>query len=82
MLPPMSEAQRMVQMDEMFPEDYVAERIENEIAREEAEKAGVFDAPRFTGEQAEAFYSAMATLNDLAKETNSTLSELLKMYAA
>ena len=59
-------------------------------AREEAEKAGVFDDDRiydcidgettkFTVSQEMALYSAVSSLSNLMKETNSSLSELLKM---
>lgn len=59
-------------------------------AREEAEKAGVFDDDRiydcidgetkkFTVEQEMALYSAVSDLSNLMKETNSSLSDLLKM---
>lgn len=58
--------------------------------REEAEKAGVFEDDRiydcvdgytkkFTVEQEMALYSAVSDLSYLMKETNSSLSELLKM---
>ena len=59
-------------------------------AREEAEKAGVFDDDRiydcidgetkkFTVEQEMELYSAVSSLSNLMKETNSSLSDLLKI---
>lgn len=58
--------------------------------REEAEKAGVFDddhlyncvdgyTKKFTVAQEMALYSAVSDLSNLMKETNSSLSELLKI---
>ena len=58
--------------------------------REDAEKAGLFDddhvydcvdgyAKKFTVEQEMALYSAVSDLSNLMKETNSSLSELLKV---
>ena len=58
--------------------------------REDAEKSGVFDddhffdcvdgyAKRFTVEQEMALHSAVSDLSNLMKETNSSLSDLLKM---
>ena len=57
--------------------------------REDAEKAGVFDddhlhdcvdgyTKKFTVEQEMALHSAVSDLSNLMKETNSSLSELLK----
>ena len=58
--------------------------------REEAEKAGLFDddhffdcvdghAKRFTMEQEMALHSAISDLSNLMEETNSSLSDLLKI---
>lgn len=58
--------------------------------RDDAEKAGVFDddhlhdcvdgyAKRFTVEQEMALHSAVSDLSNLMKETNSSLSELLRV---
>lgn len=68
-------------------EDELAEMARD---REVAEKAGVFDddriydcvdgcARKFTVTQEMALYSAVSSLSDLMKETNSSLSELLKI---
>ena len=73
-------------MDEMTDEEL--EQLAQD--REEAEKAGVFEDDRiydcvdgytkkFTVEQEMALYSAVSDLSYLMKETNSSLSELLKM---
>lgn len=73
-------------MDEMTDEEL--EQLARD--REEAEKAGVFEDDRiydcvdgytkkFTVEQEMALYSAVSDLSYLMKETNSSLSELLKM---
>ena len=73
-------------MDEMTDEEL--EQLAQD--REEAEKAGVFEDDRiydcvdgytkkFTVEQEMALYSAVSDLSYLMKETNSSLSELLKI---
>lgn len=73
-------------MDEMTDEEL--EQLAQD--REEAEKAGIFEDDRiydcvdgytkkFTVEQEMALYSAVSDLSYLMKETNSSLSELLKM---
>ena len=70
-----------------LPEDELAEMA---MDRDEAEKAGVFDddriydcvdgyAKKFTVEQEMALYSAVSDLSNLMQETNSSLSDLLKI---
>ena len=70
-----------------LPDDELAEMARD---REAAEQAGVFDddhiydcvdgyAKKFTVGQEMALYSAVSSLSDLMKETNSSLSELLKI---
>lgn len=70
-----------------LPEDELAEMARD---RDEAEKAGVFDDDRiydcvdgyskkFTVEQEMALYSAVSDLSNLMQETNSSLSDLLKI---
>lgn len=74
-------------MDEMTDEE-LAQLAQD---REDAEKAGVFDDDHIydciespdsqlhlTVEQEMVLYSAASSLSDLARETNSTVSELLK----
>ena len=76
-------------------EGILKDMTEEELAamardREAAEKAGVFDddhlydcvdgyAKKFTVAQEMALYSAVSDLSNLMKETNSSLSELLKI---
>ena len=72
--------------------DYLTDKELEQIARDsmDAEKAGVFDddniydcvdgyAKKFTVEQEMALHSAVSDLSNLMKETNSSLSELLKI---
>ena len=70
-----------------LPEDELAEMARD---REAAEQAGVFDddhiydcvdgeTKKFTVAQEMELYSAVSSLSNLMKETNSSLSELLKM---
>jgi len=72
--------------------DYLTDKELDQIARDrmDAEKAGVFDddhiydcvdgyAKKFTVEQEMALHSAVSDLSNLMKETNSSLSELLKV---
>ena len=70
-----------------LPDDELAEMARD---RDEAERAGVFDddhiydcvdgeTKKFTVSQEMALYSAVSSLSDLMKETNSSLSELLKI---
>ena len=70
-----------------LPDDELAEMARD---REAAEQAGVFDddhiyncvdgyAKKFTVEQEMTLYSAVSSLSSLMKETNSSLSELLKI---
>lgn len=47
--------------------------------REAAEKAGVFSHEPLTCEQEAALASAMSTISSLCKETNSSLSDLVKL---
>ena len=77
------------------PDSVLGEMTDKELEqlaqdREDAEKAGVFDDDRiydcvdgetkkFTVEQEMALYSAVSDLSNLMKETNSSLSELLKI---
>lgn len=76
-------------------EGILKDMTEDELAamardRDAAEKAGVFDDDRiydcvdgetkkFTVEQEMALFSAVSDLSNLMKETNSSLSELLKI---
>lgn len=61
-------------MDE-YPEEYIAEQIN---LRLEAEENGLYDNEPLTDRQEYDLWSAMSTLSSLAKETNSTVSELVK----
>ena len=47
--------------------------------REAAEKAGVFSHEPLTCEQEAALAYAMSTISSLCKETNSSLSDLVKL---
>lgn len=60
--------------------DYPIEVL-NKMAeeREAAEKAGVFTHEPLTCEQETALASAMSTIAALCKETNSSLSDLVKL---
>ena len=70
-------------MDEMTNEELGALIAE----RDYAEAHGLYDTIenpqelRMTDEQEIALWSAVSTLNDLARETNSTLSDLIAKYA-
>ena len=73
----------MMYMEEQYyiqtemPDDYVKQEIED---RELAEQNGVFDDDiNLTVGQEMSLYQATSTLSELAKETNSTISDLLKM---
>ena len=71
-------------------DEYTDEELAEEARiRDEAEKAGVFDddhtydcvdgyTKKFTVEQEMALHSAVSDLSNLMKETNSSLSDLLK----
>ena len=58
-----------------IPEEYVIDEIK---AREEAEENGLYDHEPLSRYQEMALSQAMSTLSDLARETNSTVSELIK----
>jgi hypothetical protein len=62
-------------------DEYTYEELAEEARiREEAEKAGVFDDDsRLSVAQEQELWIACSTLSNLAKETNSTVSELLKV---
>ena len=69
----------------MTMSEYTNEELANLIAeRDYAEAHGLYDTIEnpsglpMTPEQEMALAQAMSTLSDLAKETNSTMSELLK----
>ena len=57
------------------PIELIKEAIE---ARDEAEANGLYDE-HLTPEQEMTLHQALSSLSELAKETNSSLSELLKM---
>lgn len=57
------------------PIELIKEAIE---ARDEAEANGLYDEP-LTPDQEMALHQAVSALSELAKETNSSLSDLLKM---
>ena len=73
-----------------MPDEYMKKLAEE---RADAEDAGVFDDDIFdciespgsqlhlTAEQEMALYQAASSLSELAKETNSTVSELLRLSA-
>jgi hypothetical protein len=85
----------MTMKDECDNESVFDNMTNDELAclaqeRDDAEKAGVFDddriydcvdgyAKKFTVEQEMALFSAVSDLSYLMKETNSSLSELLKV---
>ena len=58
-----------------IPEEYVIDEIK---AREEAEENGLYDHEPLSWYQQMAVFQAMSTWSDLARETNSTVSELIK----
>ena len=58
-----------------IPEEYVIDEIK---AREEAEENGLYDHEPLSWYQEMALSQAMSTLSDLARETNSTVSDLIK----
>lgn len=57
------------------PIEIIKEAIE---ARDEAEANGLYDEP-LTLDQEMSLHQAVSTLSELAKETNSSLSDLLKI---
>ena len=60
---------------ESMPVELIKEEIE---ARDEAEANGLYDE-HLTTEQEMTLHQAISSLSELAKETNSSLSDLLKM---
>ena len=60
---------------ESMPIELIKESIE---ARDEAEANGLYDE-QLTQEQEMTLHQAISSLSELAKETNSSLSDLLKM---
>ena len=60
---------------ESMPIELIKEEIE---ARDEAEANGLYDE-HLTQEQEMTLHQAISSLSELAKETNSSLSDLLKM---
>ena len=60
---------------ESMPVELIKEAIE---ARDEAEANGLYDE-HLTSEQEMTLHQAISSLSELAKETNSSLSDLLKM---
>ena len=60
---------------ESMPIELIKEEIE---ARDEAEANGLYDE-QLTQEQELTLHQAISSLSELAKETNSSLSDLLKM---
>ena len=60
---------------ESMPVELIKEAIE---ARDEAEANGLYDE-HLTAEQEMTLHQAISSLSELAKETNSSLSDLLKM---
>ena len=60
---------------ESMPVELIKEEIE---ARDEAEANGLYDE-QLTQEQEMTLHQAISTLSELAKETNSSLSDLLKI---
>ena len=60
-----------------IPEEYVIDCIKS---REEAEANGLYDSEpmNMSWSQEMALSQAMSTLSDLARETNSTVSELIR----
>lgn len=60
---------------ECMPIELIKEAIE---ARDEAEANGLYDEP-LTIDQEMSLHQAVSTLSELAKETNSSLSDLLKI---
>ena len=60
---------------ESMPIELIKEEIE---ARDEAEANGLYDE-HLTAEQEMTLHQAISSLSELAKETNSSLSDLLKM---
>ena len=60
---------------ESMPVELIKEEIE---ARDEAEANGLYDE-HLTPEQEMTLHQAISSLSELAKETNSSLSDLLKM---
>ena len=73
--------QEYMQIEEMkaeresMPVELIKEEIE---ARDEAEANGLYDE-QLTQEQEMTLHQAISTLSELAKETNSSLSDLLKI---
>ena len=73
--------QEYMQIEEMqaeresMPIEIIKEAIE---ARDEAEANGLYDE-HLTAEQEMTLHQAISSLSELAKETNSSLSDLLKM---
>ena len=73
--------QEYMQIEEMqaeresMPIELIKEAIE---ARDEAEANGLYDE-HLTTEQEMTLHQAISSLSELAKETNSSLSDLLKM---
>lgn len=65
----------IVNPDDVLPMEYVKEQI---LAMEDAEKNGLYANLPLTEEQDYDLWRAMSTLSDLARETNSSLSDLLK----
>ena len=61
----------------ILPEEYVIDCIKS---REEAEANGLYDSEpmNMSWSQEMALSQAMSTLSDLARETNSTVSELIR----
>ena len=73
--------QEYMQIEEMQAEmeSMTFEIIKEEIeARDEAEANGLYDE-HLTQEQEMTLHQAISTLSELAKETNSSLSDLLKI---
>ena len=60
---------------ESMPVELIKEEIE---ARDEAEANGLYDE-HLTSEQEMTLHQAISSLSELAKETNSSLSDLLKI---
>lgn len=58
------------------PIELIKDAIE---ARDEAEANGLYDDEHLTPEQEMTLHQAISSLSELAKETNSSLSDLLKM---
>ena len=64
-------------VEETMPDEYVEESLK---FRDEAESNGLYDDSRtLTVEQEMTLASAISVLSELSKETNSSLSELLKI---